>query len=254
MILDDITQARKIQLEAEKAAYPRAKAEAEKISRPALDFRAALKREKISVIAEVKKASPSKGVICADFRPAETAAAYERSGADAVSVLTEERFFLGANEYLSEIRREIALPLLRKDFVLDPFQIYHARALGADAVLLIAALLPPPVMREYVKIAEALSLCVLAEAHDERELEACVAAGASVIGVNNRDLRDFSVDLSLSARLFSLIPGDEYVRVAESGIKTAEDARFLRESGADAVLVGEALMRGGGFNELFGGI
>lgn len=254
MILDEIIKKRYLQLEREKSQFSEdsgvrringAKKAAEKISVPALDFKNALRvKDKLSIIAEVKKASPSKGVIRADFDPVKIAIEYEKYGAAAISVLTEEHYFLGNNEYLKKIRGEISIPLLRKDFIVDAFQIYHARLLGADAVLLIAAVLDKAVMAEFVQIAKSLSLHVLAEAHNEEEVEKALASGAEIIGVNNRDLKTFDVDLTVTERLMGII-GDSAVKISESGVKDLHDMKRLRAYGVDAVLIGETLMRSG---------
>ncbi|MBQ9434063.1 MAG: indole-3-glycerol-phosphate synthase, partial [Synergistaceae bacterium] len=164
------------------------------------------------------------------------------AGADAVSVLTEPKYFLGRNEYLQEIADTVKIPVLRKDFVVDDYMIYEAKTLGADAVLLICSLLGEKTLREYIGICDSLGLSALVEAHDESEVLSALKAGARIIGVNNRNLRDFSVDTGNSARLRKLIP-EGVIFVSESGVKTPEDVRKIRESGADAVLVGEALMR-----------
>jgi len=250
MILDDIINERKHQLEREKALFSINGADSLKnirkaaclINTPARDFKAALKKDGgVSVIAELKKASPSKGIIREDFVPVKIAAEYEKNGAAAISVLTEERYFMGHNDYLSSISEIVQLPVLRKDFIIEPFQIYHARILGASAVLLIAAALDLYTMTEFVKIAASLSLHVLAEAHNEEEAEKAMASGAGIIGINNRDLKTFKVDLAVTGRLIGMI-GSEYVKVSESGIKTASDMKRLKAAGADAALIGETLM------------
>lgn len=254
MILDDITAERRIQLEREKAENPSVIREAEKIAQPARDFEKALKRadnEPVKVIAEVKKASPSKGIISHDFNPAEKAADYENSGGDAVSVLTEEHYFKGSNIYIEQIRNKITLPILRKDFIIDPFQIYHARVLGADAVLLIVALLSKEVLKEYIKIAHSLSLHALIEVHDQWETELAQSCGGRIIGVNNRDLKTFEVNLSTTEKCMAGI-GAEKVRISESGIKTRSHVLQAVSYGADGVLVGESLMRGQSIKELKG--
>jgi indole-3-glycerol phosphate synthase len=260
MILDDIIKERLLQLEREKAAFSAddaltfVKRAAEKISVPALDFKSALKNPAaLSVIAEVKKASPSRGIIARDFDPVKIAAEYEKNGASAISVLTEEHFFMGSNEYLKRIRESVTLPLLRKDFIVDAFQIYHARILGADAILLIAASLDTDTMKEFVKIAESLSLHVLAEAHNEEEVERVIVSGSGIIGINNRDLKTFVVDLAVTERLIGMIGGG-FTKVSESGIKTADDMKRLKLCGADAVLIGETLIRGGNLEKLIGGV
>ncbi|GHU77601.1 indole-3-glycerol phosphate synthase [Clostridia bacterium] len=241
MILDDILQKRKAQTRREKAECPNAKVLAGKIDTPARGFAENLRKG--GIIAEVKKASPSKGVIAREFNPVKVAERYEKQGAAAISVLTEEHFFMGNNAYLSEIRQKVQLPLLRKDFITEEFQIYHARVLGADAVLLIAAILSKEQMREFADTARSLSLGVLAETHNEREIENALDSGAEVIGINNRDLTTFEVDLSNTEKLIKYI-GKDRVIVSESGIKSAEDIEYLKNLGVNAVLIGEAFMRG----------
>lgn len=196
----------------------------------------------ISFICECKKASPSKGLIASDFPFLQTAEEYEAAGADAISVLTEPKWFLGSDEYLREIAKKVSIPCLRKDFTVDPYMIYEARLLGAAAVLLICSILDPEELREYREICDELGLSALVEAHDEEEIRTALDAGARIIGVNNRNLKDFTVDTENSRRLRSLIPGD-VLFVSESGVRDAEDVEKLREIGVDAVLVGEALMR-----------
>lgn len=243
MILDEIAAKRRIRLEREMAAVPFAAVEkAAEQAPPPRNFKAALQKSRLSVVAEVKKASPSKGVIRADFHPVGIAEAYEAAGADALSVLTEEDYFQGSSEYLKEIRRVVSVPVLRKDFVIDPYQICEARALGADAVLLIAALLGRDAMKEYGKLARSLGLSALTEVHGEEELSDALEAGAELIGINNRDLKTFRVDLGVTARLARMVP-EGAVLVSESGVRGRADAKALRDAGADAVLVGETLMR-----------
>ncbi len=205
-------------------------------------FLAALKRPGMSFICEIKKASPSKGVISEDFPYLDIAREYERAGVDAVSCLTEPKCFLGSDEIFQEVRGEISLPMLRKDFTVDEYQIYQAKLLGADAVLLICALLDAPTLARYLELAHDLGLCALVEAHDAGEICRAVQAGAGVIGVNNRNLKDFSVDFSNAARLRELVPSDR-IYVAESGVASPEDVAALKQLGADAVLMGEVLMR-----------
>ena len=243
MFLDEITAKRRTQLAREKAEMPleevRRAAEA---APPARGFAAALKRGHPAVIAEVKKASPSKGLICPDFHPAEIARTYQRAGADAVSVLTEEAYFRGSRIVLRQVRAVVHLPLLRKDFLFDPYQIYEARAFGADALLLIAALLPQGELRSLRELAESLGMDCLMEAHNEAELEAVVAAGATLIGVNNRGLTTFRVDPGTTGKLAKLAPQGS-VLVSESGYSRPEDVAGAKRAGAQAVLIGEALMR-----------
>ena len=205
-------------------------------------FEQRLQKPGMSFICEVKKASPSKGIIAEDFPYLEIAKDYETAGTDAISVLTEPEFFLGCDRYLAEIREAVDVPLLRKDFIVDPFQIEQAACLGADAVLLICAILTPAQLSEFLRDADRLGLSSLVEAHDEAELRMAMAAGARVVGVNNRDLKTFAVDTGNSIRLRKLAPKD-IVFVAESGIRTAWDVERLRLGGIGAVLVGEALMR-----------
>jgi indole-3-glycerol phosphate synthase len=194
------------------------------------------------VIAEVKKGSPSKGVIRADFDPLEIARIYQDNGATCLSVLTDEHFFLGHLAYLAQIREQVSLPLLRKDFIFDPYQIYQARAAGADAILLIAAMLDLGQLREFTAIARELFLDVLLEVHDERELETALKTDCRMIGINNRNLRTFEVDIATSERLAAQIPEGRII-VAESGITRREEIVRLMENGVQAFLIGESLMR-----------
>ena len=210
--------------------------------RPGFPFEQALRGEGLAFICEIKRASPSKGVIAREFPYLQIAGEYEAAGAAAISVLTEPAYFQGDDRYLREIAGAVGVPLLRKDFTVDSYMIYEAKLLGASAVLLICAILEPVRLSEYIALAHALGLSALVEAHDEAELEMALTAGARVIGVNNRDLRTFQVDLSTSARLRALAPRDTLF-VSESGIKTPGDIQRLREMGADAALIGETLMR-----------
>ena len=205
-------------------------------------FEKSLKRPGLSFICECKKASPSRGVIAENFPYLQIAREYQEAGADAVSVLTEPKWFLGSDRYLREIAETVSLPCLRKDFTVDDYMIYEAKLLGASAVLLICSILSSRQLREYLQICETLGLSALVETHDEGEVDMALEAGARIIGVNNRNLRDFSVDTENSRRLREQIPA-EVLFVSESGVRTAADAAALREIGADAVLVGEAMMR-----------
>ena len=205
-------------------------------------FLTALRKPGMSFICEIKKASPSKGVISEDFPYLDIAREYETAGADAVSCLTEPKWFLGSDGIFRAVRREIAAPMLRKDFTVDEYQIFQARHMGADAVLLICALLDTGTLARYLDLARHLGLSALVEAHDEKEIRSAVAAGAEIIGVNNRNLKDFSVDFSNAARLRDLIPPG-CVYVAESGVTGPDDGAVLKQIGADAALIGEALMR-----------
>jgi indole-3-glycerol phosphate synthase len=209
---------------------------------PPRDFAAALSAPGLGVIAELKPRSPSKGPLTDDYRPAELAAAYRDGGASAISVLTHEDGFGGDVEDMPVVRVEGRVPVLRKDFIVDEYQLYEARAFGADAVLLIAAALPRYRLTELLAVTRELGMEALVEVHTEDEAAVAVAAGARVIGVNHRDLHDFSIDMTLSARLRKHI-GPDLLLVAESGVRGPDDALRLRESGADAVLVGELLMR-----------
>ncbi len=224
---------------------------------PPRDFGAALRsprRMKMALIAEIKKASPSAGVIRADFQSDALARAYENSGADCLSVLTDERFFQGHDGFLEEARGAVRLPVLRKDFVVDAWQIYELRALGADAVLLIAAALSPSQVQEYGQMARSLGMAALTEVHTEGEMEAAVASGAEFVGINSRDLGTFATDLGVVERLAPMAPAA--FLVAESGLRTPADVARVRAAGARAVLVGETFMRapdiGAAVTELLG--
>lgn len=205
-------------------------------------FEKALQTPDINFICEIKKASPSRGVIAPDFPYLHIAREYEQAGAAAISVLTEPEYFQGWDEYLTEIRKAVSLPLLRKDFTVDIYQIYEAKTIGAAAVLLICALLDTPTIREYIAVCNELGLSALVETHDEWEVESALAAGARIIGVNNRNLKDFTIDFNNSLKLRKLVPAD-ILFVAESGIRTAADIEVLRQGKVNGVLIGEALMR-----------
>ena len=245
MILDDIVAVSKLELEEKKRVVPLA--EIELVAReqsPPLDFAAALKGEGIQLIAEVKKASPSRGIICADFNLAEIARIYADNGASAISVLTETKYFQGSIDYLRVIRSALGgrqLPLLRKDFIFDPYQVYEARAYGADALLLIVAMLTPEQLTELLGLSRELGMSCLVEVHKEAELEIALDAGAGIIGINNRDLDTFKVNLATTERLRPMIPNDRIV-VSESGIKNRSDMEKLKSWGINAVLIGETLM------------
>ncbi len=200
------------------------------------------KKGDMAFICEVKKASPSKGVIAEEFPYLSIAKEYEEAGASAISVLTEPDFFLGSDAFLSEISKEVSIPVLRKDFTIDEYQIYEAKLIGADAVLLICSLLEEDTIKKYLKLCRELGMSALVEAHDEAEVRSALRAGAGIIGVNNRNLKTFEVDLANSIRLSELIP-EEVIYVAESGIRTNQDIKDLKEAGIDAVLIGETLMR-----------
>jgi len=210
---------------------------------PPLDFAPALRGDRIQLIAEVKKASPSRGTICHEFNPVAIAQTYASNGASAISVLTEVSHFQGSLNHLRDIRKALGrkIPLLRKDFICDPYQIYESRAYGADSLLLIVAILTPEKLEELLHLSHRLGMCCLVEAHNKAELEIAINSGARVIGINNRDLSTFDIDLATTERLRPLVPKDRIV-VSESGIKDRSDMEKLREWGVDAVLIGEALV------------
>lgn len=212
---------------------------------PCLGFEQALtarKNRAMGLIAEVKKASPSKGLIRDDFEPVLLAEAYERAGADCISVLTDVDYFQGSNEYLKAVRKAVNVPLLRKDFTIDPKQIYEARLIGADAILLIAAILTTDQMKQYLKLASDLGLDALVEVHDREELERALELNTQLIGINNRNLKTFVTDLGTTEELIQFIPAGKTV-VSESGISTVKDMAYLQQVGAQAVLIGEHFMR-----------
>jgi indole-3-glycerol phosphate synthase len=243
-ILEKLVSAARLRLERDKALI----SETEMIKRASAiklsggEFSEKLKAPGLSFICEVKKASPSKGVISEDFPYLDIARDYEKGGAAAVSVLTEPDFFLGGDRYLEEIARAVNLPVLRKDFIIDPYQIYQAKALGAKAVLLICAVLEKERLKEFLALAEELGLSALAETRDREEIETALSANAKIIGVNNRNLKTFEVDPRRSVNLRKFVPRD-VIFVAESGIRSAGDTALLAENGVDAVLIGETLMR-----------
>jgi len=205
-------------------------------------FENAIKKPELSFICECKKASPSRGIIVSDFPYIQIAKEYENAGADCISVLTEPGWFLGKDAYLREIAEVVYIPCLRKDFTVDEYQIYEAKTLGAGVVLLICALLDTKTIRSYIEICDRLGLSALVEVHDENEMDSAIKAGARVIGVNNRNLKDFTVDINNSIRLRELVD-PKTVFVSESGIKGGEDMKALYKNGTDAVLIGELLMR-----------
>ncbi len=244
MILDDILRWKMIEVEeAKKRISPETMREAALSAPPPLDFHAAISEGKtVSVIAEVKKASPSRGTIREDFDPVALARRYEECGAAAVSVLTDERFFQGSLEYLRHIRGAVRLPLLRKDFIIDEYQINEARAAGADAVLLITGMIDAGLLGSLYRAARGLCMSVLVETHTEEEAAEALSIRPRIIGVNNRNLKDFSMDMDRTARVGRMIsPG--VCLVSESGIRTREDMEYLARCGARAALVGETLMR-----------
>ena len=205
-------------------------------------FKKALQGDDISIIAEVKKASPSKGLICDDFDYLNIAREYEDAGASAISVLTEPYFFMGSDDYLKEISQAVSIPVLRKDFIVDEYMIWEAKALGASAILLIVSILDIVQLKKFLDIAHDLGLSAIVECHDGDEIMRALTVGAEIIGVNNRDLTDFTVDIENSINLRRCVSGD-VVFISESGIKTKEDVARLKENDVDAVLIGETLMK-----------
>ena len=206
------------------------------------NFISALRRPNLSFICEVKKVSPSKGVIAENFPYVEIAKEYEDAGADCISCLTEPKYFLGSDKIFTEIRHAVKIPMIRKDFTVDAYQIYQAKAMGADAVLLICAILSAAEIEKFLGICNELKICALVETHNENEIKTALSAGAEIIGVNNRNLKNFTVDFKTAAKLRDLIPAEK-IFVAESGVKTPADISTLKKIGADAVLIGETLMR-----------
>lgn len=243
-ILDELAEYAKVRVTEAKKKIGAEEMKADALAMPKknFEFEKALAKSGMSFICECKKASPSKGIIAEDFPYLEIAKAYEAAGADCISVLTEPKWFLGSSEYLREIAENVSIPCIRKDFTVDEYMIYEARTLGASAVLLICSILTKAQIEEYIGICDTLGLTALVEAHDESEIESAVAAGARVIGVNNRNLKNFSVDTGNSRRLRERVPSD-VIFVSESGVKTAEDISLLNEAGVDAVLIGETLMK-----------
>ena len=243
-ILDKLAEHAKERVESAKKvlSLEDARRRALELPKGGFEFEKALKKDDIAFICECKKASPSKGVIAEDFPYLDIAKDYEAAGADCISVLTEPKWFLGSDEYLREIAENVSIPCIRKDFTVDEYMIYEAKLLGAKAVLLICSILTAEQIKKYIGICDELGMSALVEAHDEAELRTAVACGARIIGVNNRNLKDFSVDTGNSRRLRELAPSDVSF-VSESGVQSAEDIRLLREAGVNAVLIGETLMR-----------
>lgn len=243
-ILEKLADYAKFRTESAKNVLPydMIKSKASSLPVGKFEFENALKKPDISFICECKKASPSKGIIAEDFPYLQIAQEYEKAGADCISVLTEPKWFLGSDDYLQEIAYTVSIPCIRKDFTVDDYMIYEAKLLGAKAVLLICSILTPEQIKSYIGICDKLGLSALVETHDENEVKTAVKCGARLIGVNNRNLNDFSVDTGNSRKLRELVPSD-ILFVSESGVKTAEDIALLRESGVDAVLIGETLMK-----------
>jgi indole-3-glycerol phosphate synthase len=242
MILDEICEYKEQVVREAKAAVPLADLQEQiETTRPPRDFRHALRTEGISLIAEVKMASPSKGVMLKDADPVGLASLYEQCGASAVSVLTDEKYFQGSLNNMRIVERSIKIPVLRKEFIIDPYQIYEARAANADAILLIVRILTDEQLREYRELAESLDMSVLVETHDEPEIDRALASGAGIIGINNRDLSTFNVDYRRTLDLKKHVPGG-VVLVSESGIHSREHVQKLEDGGVDAILVGEAFV------------
>jgi indole-3-glycerol phosphate synthase len=245
MILDKIVADVAIELAEKKRRVPLAEmAKMASVQPPPLDFATALRGDKVRLIAEVKKASPSRGIICPDLNPVDIAKIYAANGAAAISVLTEPKYFLGSPDYLRDIKKALAdrpLPLLRKDFIFDPYQVYEARAYGADCLLLIVAILSPALLSELLQLSRQLGMMNLVEVHNTAEVETALKSGAPIIGINNRDLNTFKVDLKTTSKLRPLIPPGCLV-VSESGIKNRKDMEELQEWGISAALIGEALI------------
>lgn len=248
MILDDLAAATRARVERKKAQIPLETVKEQALNLAAKEgtftfpFEKAVAKDGISFICEVKKASPSKGIIAEDFPYLEIAREYEKAGADCISVLTETDYFKGEDRFLREINDAVQIPTIRKDFIIDEYMIYEAKLLGASCVLLIAALLDTETIRQYKAICDQLGLSALVEAHDEAEAASALEAGARMVGVNNRNLKDFTVDIHNSTRLRERVPRN-VLFVAESGIKTAEDIAELVSAGVNGVLIGETLMR-----------
>lgn len=252
MILEKIVEKKKIQLKDEMKQMS-VEGWKQRLKRPglhsALSFYDTIKQNgDISIIAEVKKASPSKGIIREDFEPSEIARQYFDAGVQAISILTEKNFFLGDDDFLVRVRQSLPIPVLRKDFIIDIWQIYQSRCLGADAILLIVSILSDEDLRKFQIVAGILGMQCLVEVHDRNEVERALETGAKIIGINNRDLKTFEVDIRNTERLLSYIPNDRAV-VSESGVKTADDMRYLKNLGVDAVLIGETFMRAASVRE-----
>lgn len=258
-ILDQLAEHARERTEKAKMKIPleEIKRKAFSLQKGSFAFENALKKTDISFICECKKASPSKGLISPDFPYLQIAKEYEEAGADCISVITEPKWFLGNNEYLKEISSSVTIPCLRKDLTVNEYMIYEAKVLGASAVLLICSILNEQMLRNYILLCDELGLSALVEVHDEIEVHVAIKSGARIIGVNNRNLKDFTVNPDNSRKLKNLIPR-EVLFVAESGVKTSDDVSKLREIGADAVLIGETLMRADNkidkLNELRGNI
>ncbi len=240
-MLTEITEKTKERLEGKSLEKIKEQVEELEITRD-FPFEAALKDKPIAIISEVKRASPSKGLIAEDFDYLNIAKEYEEAGVSAISVLTEPYFFQGSDNILKEISENVKTPILRKDFTISPYMIYEAKLIGASAILLIVSILDDNQLKEYLELADELGLSSIVETHDEKEIERALNAGARIIGVNNRNLKDFTVDIRNSVNLRKNVPED-IIFISESGIKTPEDVRILKENNVDGVLIGETLMR-----------
>jgi indole-3-glycerol phosphate synthase len=240
-ILDKIVADKKEEVKRAKSSTPLAALKERIGKRKPRDFAGAIKGKGLKLIAEVKKASPSKGVLCPDFKPVELAQTYERNGAAVISVLTESKYFQGSLEHLTAIREKVNTPLLRKDFIFDEYQIYESAASGADAILLITAILKKETLEAFLELSDKLKLSCLIEVHNEEELTRALLAGAKITGINNRDLNTFKIDTNTTRRLRMLVP-EEIIVVSESGINNQDDIKKMKECKVDAVLVGEALV------------
>lgn len=244
MILDDIVAKQKVRIEYEKKEKNIDTLKQEVLSLPLSKnffFEDALKSKDFAFICEIKKASPSKGVIVEDFPYLDIAQDYENAGATAISVLTEPNFFKGNDIYLKEVADTVNIPVLRKDFIIDEYQIYQAKLIGADAILLICAILDETTLNKFLNLAKSLKLSCLVETHNENEIKKALNSGANIIGINNRDLKTFTVDIKTSLNLRNFIPQNK-ILISESGIKTAQDIKMLKNEGFNGVLIGESMM------------
>lgn len=245
MILEEIANYTRIRVEEQKRKIPLEEVKTKALNmnlNTGFPFEEALRQGHLSFICEVKKASPSKGIIAAEFPYLAIAKEYEEAGAAAISVLTEPKFFQGSDEYLKEISENVSIPVLRKDFTIDSYQIYESKLLGASAILLICELLDLETLKEYLNLAHSLGLSALVESHTKEEMNKALKAGARIIGVNNRDLKTFEVDINTSVELKQFVPGDK-IYVSESGIKSPQDIKVLKDCHVNAVLIGETLMK-----------
>ena len=242
--LEEIVRCKKVEIKLHKKQRPLKELRNRRQHRKR-DFAAAIAKKGLNIIAEVKKASPSKGVIREDFNYLQIADIYEKNGASAISVLTEEKYFKGSLCFLSEITKQAKVPVLRKDFIIDSYQIYESKYFGADAILLIAALLDKTTLKKFLGLARKLGLACLVEVHNKEELECALECKPEIIGINNRNLKTFKVDINTTLDLIPLIPSGQSIIVSESGIHGAKDVRRLKKAGVNAVLIGESLMRAG---------